>query len=724
MASATTDIESNVELDALARAYGIESDFEDARGIRRRTTAQTQRRLLAAMGVRAATAADVRAAQAERDAEEWTRALPPVIVGAAARGIDVPLVLPATAARCDYRVALEAGATLRATSDVAALPLLGWREVAGQRLERRSLRLTDLPLGYHRIAIAGEAHDALLIVTPEACWLPPAIVAGERLSGIALSLYLLRSATNWGIGDFSDLRALVDVVAGNGADVIGLNPLHQQFLDDPEHASPYSPASRLLLNVLTIDLGAIPEFAASADVQRRFSADDAQAALGASRAAARLDYSAVARLKREFLSLTYAAFLSGADDERRADFAAFRAAATPAVERTFLFTALREWFAATSPANAAWQRWPPEYREPASPAVARFAAEHADALTFVAWQQWIADTQLAAAAQAALPMRVGLYRDLAVGADPAGAETWCNAHAVVSGARIGAPPDIFNPPGQNWDLPPFDPHALRLEGYASFIELLRANMRHAGALRIDHVMALQHAYWIPQGAAPADGAYVAYPLEDLLGILALESHRARCLIVGEDLGTVPAGFRERMERANVLSYRVLFFERTASGAFAPPTAYPRAAVAVAGNHDLATLAAWWDGADIDLRERLGLVAGPAAVADARATRADDRVALVAALRDAGSLGADETPSAETLVAAVHAVLAQTPAALVLAQLDDLTAEVEPVNVPTTSDERPNWRRRLSISLEEVAHGERLARLLAILRDAGRLRARM
>jgi 4-alpha-glucanotransferase len=720
MASLTTPIDTDAELDALARAYGIESEFVDARGERRRTTPQTQRRLLAAMGVRAESPAAVQAASSALADEAWLRAVPPVIVAAAARGVEVPLVVPATKEACTYRLTLESGAERIATVDPRALPLLERREVGGALLDRRALRLTDVPLGYHRFGIGGDEREATIIVTPDACWLPPALVAGERLAGISIALYLLRSAGNWGIGDFSDLRAFAELVADRGADVIGLNPLHALFLDDPDHASPYSPASRLLLNVLAIDVAAIPEFASSSAVQRRFAAPDVQAALAASRAAHLVDYPAVAALKRELLAMTFAAFTDAATTERRDAFAAFRAAATPTQERTYLFVALRDWFATQAPASAAWERWPPAYRDPASPAVARFAVEHAAAVSFVAWQQWVADTQLAAAARAAQPMRVGLFRDLAVGAAPAGAETWCNARAVVSAARIGAPPDIFNPPGQNWDLPPFDPHALQAEGYASFIELLRANMRHAGALRIDHVMALQHAYWIPTGCEPGDGAYVAYPLEDLLGILALESHRARCLVVGEDLGTVPAGFRERMERANVLSYRVLFFERAESGAFAPPDAYPRAALAVAGNHDLATLAAWWDGADIELRARLGLTA-PDAVAAAHATRAADRDALVAAFVSAGVLSAESPPNERALFTAVHAFLARTPAALALAQLDDITAEIEPVNVPTTADEHPNWRRRNALTIEELAADDRLRQVISVLGDAGRLR---
>jgi 4-alpha-glucanotransferase len=300
-------------------------------------------------------------------------------------------------------------------------------------------------------------------------------------------------------------------------------------------------------------------------------------------------------------------------------------------------------------------------------------------------------------------MAVGLYRDLAVGADRAGAETWANAAAVVSGAHVGAPPDIYNPAGQNWGLPPFHPRALREEEYASFIQLVRANMRHAGGLRIDHVMGLQHLYWVPEGQKPATGAYVRYPIEDLIGILALESHRQHCLIIGEDLGTVPEGFRERMAESNILSYRVLFFEQEEkTSAFLPPRVYPTLALAVVGSHDLPTFRGWWEGRDLDLKERLGLFLDPAEAPRQRQARECDRSQLLRALRHEGLLPPDGDPDIPTLARAAHAFLARTPSVLAMAQIDDLTDEADPVNVPATSDEHPNWRRRLSVTLEELA----------------------
>jgi len=331
----------------------------------------------------------------------------------------------------------------------------------------------------------------------------------------------------------------------------------------------------------------------------------------------------------------------------------------------------------------------------------------------------VADEQLGAAAAAAAEsgMAIGLYRDLAVGSDRAGAETWANAAAVASDAQVGAPPDIFNPAGQDWGLPPFQPRALRKEGYRSFIELIRANMRHAGGLRIDHVMGLQHLYWVPAGEDPSSGAYVQYPMEEMVGILALESHRQRCLVVGEDLGTVPEGFRERMAAANILSYRVLFFEQDEDGVFLPPSAYPELALAVIGSHDLPTLRGWWQSRDLEIKQALGLFPDEEEAGKQQAARGTDRETLVRVLREAKLLPMQGTPDVETLSQAAHAFLAQTPSVLAMAQLDDLTDEADPVNVPATSDEHPNWRRRHSLTLEELATQPRFDAISRIFREA-------
>jgi 4-alpha-glucanotransferase len=425
------------------------------------------------------------------------------------------------------------------------------------------------------------------------------------------------------------------------------------------------------------------------------------------------------------LRILFRAFAAGTNQARKDAFCRFRATHGESLERSAIFQVLRQHFSSDDPKRADWRRWPQEFQDAGSQAVGRFAEEHRSEVDFLVWLQFIADEQLEAAARSLVKssIAIGLYRDLAVGCDRLGAETWANADAFLNHAVVGAPPDIFNPGGQNWDLPPFQPDALRSEAYLSFIQLVRANMRHAGGLRIDHVMGLQHLYCIPNGEEPSRGAYVRYPIDDLVGILALESQRHRCLVVGEDLGTVPDGFREQMADANILSYRVLFFEQDGdTGEFTMPGEYPRLAVAVAGNHDLATLRGWWEARDLDLKASLGLYPSEQEITAQRDRRRRDREAILKAFGSHGELPRDEEVSVEQFAFAAYEFLAHTASALVVAQLDDMTGEVDPVNVPGTSDEHPNWRRKYQKTLEDLASDDapwRIVELLTALRGTAR-----
>jgi len=365
--------------------------------------------------------------------------------------------------------------------------------------------------------------------------------------------------------------------------------------------------------------------------------------------------------------------------------------------------------------------------------VAEFAAVHRERVEFFQYLQWEADRQLAAAAAAgrAAGLPLGVYRDLAVGADPNGAEAWADQELVTPGASIGAPPDAFNRAGQNWGLAPVNPIVLRRQGYAPFIALLRANMRHAGVLRIDHVMSLNRLYWIPSGMEAKAGAYVSYPFDDLLRLIALESHRQRCAVVGEDLGTVPIGFRETMRSADMLSYRVLVFERRQDGSFVPPAEYPLLAAASAATHDMATLKGFWLGRDLAWRRRLDLHQDTDAAEVAATERSRDRHLLLQALVKEGlfvpeCLGqffsGDGKPIHPTeLVYAILTYLARSRARLMLVQLEDVVGEDEQANLPGTIDEHPNWRRRISRLLEEIVTGGDLQQVTAVVRE-GRLHA--
>ncbi|MGE5268138.1 MAG: 4-alpha-glucanotransferase, partial [Thiohalocapsa sp.] len=571
------------------------------------------------------------------------------------------------------------------------------------------------------VAAAGMTAAIDLVVAPPCCHLGPALEGDARSWGLTAQLYGLRGGGDWGIGDFTHLTSLCRYAGGLAAATVGVNPLHALFAAEPRHYSPYSPSSRAWLDYLYIDVTAVPGFGADTAIRALVS----EAAVAAARDAPLVDYAAVAAAKRPVLEALHARFRKeGAGSAAAADFAAFVREGGQALLHFSVFEALHEHFLAGG--GFSWQAWPAPMRDPHSPEVAEFARTHADRIEFFQFLQWQADRQLGAAAAAgqAAGLSLGLYRDLAVGVNPHGAEAWADHELVVPNASIGAPPDPLSRAGQNWGLAPLNPLALRARGFAPFIAALRANMRHAGVLRIDHVMGLQRLYWVPDGMPATHGAYVNYPFREVLRLLALESHRHSCAVIGEDLGTVPEGFRDTMQHANVLSYRVFVFERWQDGTFIPPGEYPPLAAASAATHDLATLKGFWLGRDIEWRRRLAVYPDAAAEATEIAERGRDRHLLLDALvREAllppevrGELlpegGAPQFTTA--LGEAILTYLARSRASLALVQLEDVAGEAEQANLPGTTDGHPNWRRRLSPTLDDLLAGAAMRRIAALL----------
>ncbi|MFO1304697.1 MAG: 4-alpha-glucanotransferase [Burkholderiales bacterium] len=541
------------------------------------------------------------------------------------------------------------------------------------------------------------------------CHMPP---PGARLFGPAIQLHALRSLRNWGVGDFTDLATLAQIAAAQGASFVGVNPLHELFLDRPAQASPYSPSTRLALNPLYIDVEAVDGFDAVRALATRGAFAQRIAAL---RATPLIDYAGVWAAKREVLVLLFEHFERAATVQSREAFRAFAAEQHEAVRDAALFDALQAHLSAHDANVWGWPAWPDAYRQRDGASVAAFEREHARSIEFHLFLQWQADVQLARAHAAARDagMSIGIYRDLAVGANPGGAETWQDPRLFAEGVHVGAPPDDFNRKGQDWGLPPWIPNELRLARYEPFVKLVRANMRHAGALRIDHVMGLARLYWIPRGMSPEDGAYVRYPLDDLCAALAGESARQRCLVVGEDLGTVPDSLRETLRDAGVFSYRVLYFERTADGAFAPPAAYPTQALVSVSTHDLPTLRGFLGGTDLAHRARLSLFPSEALRDRLYAERDRDRAALDGAL-------ASERVADDDIAVAVHRYAARTPCTLMTVQLEDVFGEAEQANLPATlEDQHPNWRRKVGLDLEDWDRDGRFARLCAAIRGEGR-----
>lgn len=713
------------ELARLCEHHGIATSYFDAFGRRREASARSLISLLAEFGVRLGDAADAGPALEAAQRAGRAEALPPaVVVQVPTTGWPVRLRLAPSIRRVHWQITGERGTVLEGEGDVGAE-----EAVPGGRILQMPVALEA---GYYRLRVEGLSGETLVLATPSRCYRPPAVQDAGRVWGVAVQLYGLRSPRNWGIGDFGDLEDLAVRVAGQGADLIGLNPLHALFAGTPEHASPYSPSSRQQLNVFYIDVEAVDGFSDCVAVREKVGSPDFQQRLAMLRAAPLVDYAGVAAAKFEVLEVLFAHFCErhlpqdGEPDEQGRAFLDFVARRGEALRRHAVFEALRAHFLSTDNGSGDWHSWPAAWRDPDSAEVAAFARVHAERVRFHQYLQWVADRQLShvAARCRALGMGVGLYTDLAVSVDRAGSDAWSFQHGFAENASIGAPPDEFNPAGQRWGLPPLKPGGLRADGYRFFIETLRASMRGAGALRIDHAMGLMRLFWIPPGCGAGEGAYVYYPLEEMLAIVAIESHRQRCMVVGEDLGTVEDAVREGLSRADVLSYRLLYFEQRQGGGFKTPADYPPAALVAISTHDLATFAGWWAAADLRERLALGLFPDTAVFDRQLADRMRERVELMQSLQHAGLLSREETAEAaglampsQRLVEAVHAFLASTPSALMMVQLEDVAGTVEQANMPGTVDEHPNWRRKLAQPVAALVQGDRMHGLARLLREA-------
>ncbi|WP_137391863.1 4-alpha-glucanotransferase [Rhodoligotrophos defluvii] len=528
-----------------------------------------------------------------------------------------------------------------------------------------------------------------------ACFVPESL-RGNRIWGVTCQLYGLRSSRNWGIGDFADLAELAKRVAAAGGDFVGLSPLHALFPSDPSRSSPYAPSSKRFLNPLYVAPDLEPEYEAIGPVGAEI--------LERLRAEPFVNYPGVAAVKWNALCLMYREFAQG-DGARRQAFGAFREKGGESLETHCLFEALSEHFHAEAERPVPWQEWPDDFRSPDAPGSRRFAAAQGDRISYFAWLQWLADSQLARAQQAAREagMRVGLYVDLAVGVAADSAETWADPALAIEGASIGAPPDMMNARGQDWGLAPLSPVALKERGLAPLRQELAANMRHAGAVRLDHAMALTRLFWVPKGMTPADGAYVHYPLIDMIAAVAEASNSQKALVIAEALGTVPERFTDTLEAANIHAYRVLMFERLRWGGFIRPEDYPAHALACLSTHDLPTLRGWWQGHDIEVRQELGILDDIAA-REERETREADRRHLWDALVDAGLVDpGDRLPDDldDDLAAKLHLFVASTPCRLFAIQLEDALGEIEQPNLPGNTDPHPNWRRKLPVAIEEL-----------------------
>jgi 4-alpha-glucanotransferase len=589
-----------------------------------------------------------------------------------------------------FRLDLEDGERIEGKLD------MGWSGEA-------RLPALDRP-GYHRLTLDG-GHATVAAAPPRCFSLEDAGADPHRGAApwaLAAQIYALRRSGDGGIGDFEGVADFARAAARHGASALAVSPAHALFAADTGKYGPYAPSSRLALNVLFAAPDTLPGLPALPPVE-----DDGGELIDWPAASARK----LARLRTLF---------EAASDHP--GFTAFRNDAGPTLEDHARFEALHAHMFAQDPPRWHWRDWPEEFRAPDSPAAQRFFRENAREVAFHAFCQWLADSSRGAAQRTAREagMPIGLIADLAVGTDGGGSHAWSRQAEVMSEVSVGAPPDIFSPLGQSWGLTAFSPLAMRAAGFGAFRELLTANFRHAGGLRVDHAMGLQRLWVVPKGAGAADGAYLRYPVDDLLRLLALESHRHRAVVIGEDLGTLPEGFHARMQDAGILGMRVLWFEQGEGGSFRPPAEWSRDAAAMTTTHDLPTVVGWWRGRDIDWRRDMSLFPSAEAAEEERKRRERDREALWAAFRASGAADREAPPTPDETGPLLDAALAHTGGAacrLAILPAEDALGLPEQPNLPGTVEGHPNWRRRLPGEAGTMLDDPLVARRLEFLARA-------
>lgn len=730
---------SQAILQQLCDLRGIQSDFVDAWGKPARVADESKIKMLAAMGYAVDDAAKLNEQLQETLTQLWANPLPPVVVvrDSHALNLVVSVAKDALTLPLQFAIKLEDGGQLKASATPLDGELLDSLTVAGVLYQKVRIQLQiQVPTGYHRIQIKDAAgkktQDSRLIVAPHACYKPADIAAGKRTWGTSVQLYCLRSERNWGIGDFTDLYELVEKIAAGGGDFVGLNPIHALYPNNPESASPYSPSSRRWLNIIYIDVEATPEFMKSAAARALLADATFQSRLAALRATSNVNYAGVTAAKLEALRLVYATFREqelAKDSARAQAFQAFVAAGGESLKEQALYDALQEEFVRKGLDAWGWPAWPAEFNEYHKPAVKKWAKANVEAVEFYLYLQFLADEQLAVVDGHAkkLGMSLGLYRDLAVGVSEGSTEIWANRELYAPDASVGAPPDILGPLGQNWGLPPMNPVKLLEQEYQPMVDLFRANMKSCGALRIDHVMALLRLWWVPRGANAGQGAYIYYDVDALLGILALESQRNRCLLIGEDLGTVPDGIREKLADYGVHSYRVFFFETSkVDGGYISPRDYPVQAMATLTTHDMPTLIGFWHCDDLRLGRELGIYPDDQVLQSLYQSRHESKQRILDSLHGHKSLPAhiahdvNWVGMTRELNHGMQYHMARGASALLSLQLEDWLEMDKPVNIPgipETGAGYENWRRKLSRNLSELFAQEHIQALMKRLTTA-------
>lgn len=691
--------------------------------------------------------------------KKWGRLTDTVKVVEEDRDIYLALHIPAdlNETKVHWDLKNEAGETQSGEAFPATMREKATHMLNGVKMFRYIFRLPLRPAaGYYELTFSFDGHEEpretmFLVVAPDRCYLPTEMdedhACHDKMWGVPVQLYALRSKRNWGIGDFTDLQNLTTVLADMGANIVGLNPLSALFPDDPESASPYRSTDRRFLNYMYLDVESIPDFKESAPVQRKVADDAFQAKLEKSRELEWIDYTVVAELKTPILRELHGHFKQNNFDysgnpktERAQDYLAFCEGHGENLRNLCLFQALSVFIGQGKPAPF-WGDWPEEYKTPDSPAVKHFEMMNKQMLDFYAYLQWETDRQMGEAAKHCKDcgMKIGLYPDQPIGVSDHGNAVWSNQDMFANDYSIGAPPDLRRPKGQTWGFAPMKPLAMKDGAYTSYRQFMGRNMSHAGALRIDHVMGLERLFWVSMKGrnrsvadddAPISGAYVGYTRDDLMGLIALESQRKKCIIIGEDLGTVRPGFREWLYEKGILSSKILFRQEDKDGNLLPPSDYFHLAVAQSSTHDQPTIYGWWVGQDIETFNDCNLYINQEQYEETIAKRVKERHNLLDAMEKEGVWPKD-TPVERTdaimsgkeiplgLLRAVTHFLAKTPSAIVLVRLTDVLKETHMVNVPGTDREYPNWRLKLKVNIEDLPKNDRLKSVSDIMGEENR-----
>ena len=704
-------------LQQLVEMRGIETQYVDAWGKPATIAESSKAKLLNTLGYDTSSDEKIQSQITQDIKSVWLSPLNPVQVVRNTQEINLAVRLPIELVNDDHTltVTCENGDVLTHQFTPVDQEMTTMAHIDDVEFHEYVVTLPlDLPLGYHDVALSADDDEfarSRLIVAPEACYTPNEIKEGKKIWGLSVQLYCVRSEKNWGIGDFSDLALLIEKAAGVGADFIGLNPIHALYPANPNACSPYGPSSRRWLNYLYIDVTAIDGYD-DASVQAVVSSNEFKATLEHARNVEHVDYEAVAHVKLAALKAVFdvydAKYLRKNTKQNKA-FKAFVEAGGESLDMLAVYDALQSHLKAEGKDSWGWPVFPKEYKDYYNPAVAKFKSANEQDVKFYLFLQWIAAQQLELASNKATDagMTIGLYRDLAVGVSEGSAEIWGNKDLYCTGASVGAPPDILGPLGQNWGLPPMDPRKLYEQGYQPIIDLFASNMASSGSLRIDHVMALLRLWWVVKGDNAKDGGYVYYPVDDLLGILALESHRNQSLVIGEDLGTVPEEIRSKLADNGVYSYRVFFFEQAEDGGFFSPSHYPVQSMSTLTTHDMPTLIGYWHCLDLELGKEIGLYPTEEILQTLYADRHENKQAILDTLHGHGSIGdnvgrdVNHTGMNRELNNGMQVHMAGGSSALLSLQLEDWLEMDKPVNIPGTFDEYPNWRRKLTENIESM-----------------------